>query len=54
MTDRGPPLVLSKWGQNAQTGHYLYVDNIGIVSDQVSQVHAALDESKQDFERDRL
>ena len=54
MTACGPPLVVSKQGQNAQTGHYLYVDSIGIVSDQFSQVHAALDESKQDFERDRL
>ena len=51
---RGQPLVLSKQVQNAQTGHYLFVDNIGVVSDQFSQVHAALDESKQDFERDRL
>ena len=54
MTDRGPPLVFSKQGQNARTRHYLYVDNIGIVSDQFSQVHAVLDESKQDFEKDRL
>ena len=30
------------------------MDNIGIVCDQFSQVHAVLDESKQDFERDRL
>ena len=45
---------MSRQGQNAQTGHYLCVDNIGFVSDQFSQVHAALDESKQDFERDRL
>ena len=48
-----PSLVLDKQGRNAQTGHYLYVDNIGTVSDQFSQVHA-LDESKQDFEGDRL
>ena len=53
-TDRGPPLVLSKHGQNARTRHYLYVDNIGTVSDQFSHVHPALDESKQDFEKDRL
>ena len=45
MTGRGSPLVLTKQGQTAQTGHDLYVDNIGIVSDQFSQVHAALDES---------
>ena len=32
----------------------MHVDNIGIISDQFSQVHAALDESKQDFERERL
>ena len=32
----------------------MHADNIGIVSDQFSQVHAALDESKQDFERKRL
>ena len=43
-----------KKGQNAQTSHYLCVDNIGIVSDQFSQVHAVLDECKLDFERDRL
>ena len=54
MTDRGPPLVVNKQGQNAQINHYLYVDNIGINSDQFSQVHVALDESKQDFVRDRL
>ena len=54
MTDRGPPLVLSNRGQNAQTGHYWYVDNIGIVSAQFSQVHVTLDERKQDFEKDRL
>ena len=28
-------------------------DNIGLVSDQLSQFHAPLEESKQDFERDR-
>ena len=39
MTDRGPPLVLSKQGQIAQLGHYLYVDSIDIVSDHVAQVH---------------
>ena len=54
MTDRGPPLVLSNGGRNAQTGHHLYVDNVGIVSDQFSQVHAALDESNQDSVRGRL
>ena len=41
MTDRGPALVLSKQGRNAQTGHYLHVENIGIVSDQFSQVPEA-------------
>ena len=30
------------------------MDHIGIVSDQFSQIHSALDESKQDFQRDRL
>ena len=54
MTDRGPPLVLSNRGENAQTGHDVYVDNIGIVSDQFSQVHVAVDESKQDFDKGRL
>ena len=33
MTDLGPTLVLSLGGQNAQTGHHLHVDNIGVVSD---------------------
>ena len=54
MTDRGPPLVLSNRGGNAQTGRYLYVDNISIVRDQFSQVDVALDESKQYLEKDRL
>ena len=54
MTDRGPPLLWSKQGQNAQTGHYLHVVNIGIVTDQFSQVHDALDGSEQDFKKDRL
>ena len=35
-------------------GHHLNVDNVGIVSDHVSQVHLALDESTRDFEKDRL
>ena len=30
------------------------MDNIGIVSNQFSPVHVALDESEQDLERDRL
>ena len=54
ITHHGPPLVLSNRGQNAQTGHCWFVDNIGIVSAQFSQVHVTLDESKQDFEKDRL
>ena len=54
VTDRGPPFVFSKQGQNARTRLYLCVDNIGTVSDQFSQVHALLDESKQDFEKERL
>ena len=37
-------------GQNAQTDHHLHVDNIGIVSDHVSQAHLAVDESKKEFE----
>ena len=53
MTDRGPPLVPSNRGRNAQTGDYLRGQHWH-VSDQLSQVHVALDESKQDFERDRL
>ena len=44
MTDRGPPLVLSGRSRDAQTGHYLYVDNIGVVSNHVSHVHLALNE----------
>ena len=50
----GPPLVLSNRGQNAQTGHYLYVGQHWHYQRSVSQVHAALDESKQDFERPSL
>ena len=48
------PLVLSNRDQNVQTGHNLYADNIGIVSDEFSQVHTALDESEEDFEKSRL
>ena len=48
MTDRGPPLILDGRGQIAQTGHYLCVDNTGIVSDHVTQEHMALNESRQD------
>ena len=51
MTDRGPPVVLSNRGQNAQTNHDLYVDNIGIVNDHVAEVHVALKENKQDCEK---
>ena len=56
MADRGPPLALCKKKRSKCTdkSHYLCVDNIGIVSDQFSQVHAVLDECKLDFERDRL
>ena len=54
MTDRGPPLVLGRRGQIAQIRHYLHVDNIGNVSDHVTQVHMALNESRQDFEKSRL
>ena len=54
MTDRGPPLVLSNRSHNAQTNHDLRVDNIGIVSDHVAEVHVALKESKQDCEKGRL
>ena len=54
MTDRGSPLVLGGRGQITQTGHYLYVDNIGIVSDHVTQMHIPLNESRQDFEKSRL
>ena len=42
--------IRSNTCENAQTGHYVYVDNIGVVSDQFSQVHVAVDESEQDFE----
>ena len=41
-------------GVEMTDGHYLYVDNIGIVSDHVAQEHMAMNESKQDFEGDRL
>ena len=54
MADRGPPLVLGSRGQIAQTGHYVYVDNIGIVRDHVAQVHMGSNESRQDFEESRL
>ena len=54
MTDRGPPLVLGGRGQIAQTGHYMYVDDIGIVSDHVTQVHMVFNESRQDFKKSRL
>ena len=37
MTCRGPHLVLGGRGQIAQTGHYVYVANIGIVSDHVTK-----------------
>ena len=50
----GPPFVLGTRGQDAQTDHHLHVDNIGIVSDHVSQAHLAVDESKKEFEKDRL
>ena len=54
MTYRGPPLVLGGRGQIAQTGHYMYVDDIGIVSDRVTQVHMVFNESRQDFKKSRL
>ena len=54
MTDRGPLLVLGGRGQIAQTGPYLYVDDIGIFCDHVTQMHMVLNESRQDFEKSRL
>ena len=54
MTDRGSSPVLGTCGQNAQTDHHLHVDNTGNVSDCVSQAHLAVDESKKEFEKDRL
>ena len=54
MTDRDPPLALTGRSRDAQTGHYLYVDNSGVVSNHVAQVHLALNESKDNFEKHRL
>ena len=54
MTDRGSSPCPGHSRQNAQTDHHLHVDNIGIVSDHVSQAHLAVDESKKEFEKDRL
>ena len=54
MTDHGPPLVFGSQGQIAQTGHFLYVDDICIVTDHVTRVHMALNESEQRFEKSRL
>ena len=45
---------LGSRSQNAQIDHHLQVDNIGIVSDQVARVPVALDESKEDFEINRV
>ena len=42
MTDRGLPFLMGNQSQDAQTGHSLYVDNIGIVSDQAARAHSAL------------
>ena len=54
MTDRGPSLVLGSRGQSAQTGHYFYVHNTGIVGDHASQARLVLNENKGDFQEDRL
>ena len=52
LTDRRHHLGLGSQHQNAQISHYLSVDNIGIVSDHASQVHTALNQSKEDFEKE--
>ena len=51
MTDRGDPLVLDS--QDA-SGHFMYVDNIGILTRNRDHAKQALDDARRDFEKDRL
>ena len=56
MTDRGPPLVLDarESRKAVQCGHYLYVDNVGLISSSGQHAVTVLEEAKVDFEKDRL
>eukprot|EP00959_Pyramimonas_sp_CCMP1952_P329808 6905283-Pyramimonas_sp.AAC.1 len=44
-SDRGPPLVLSP-GEVCSTGHFMYVDNAGIIGLDEGRVAAALSEAQ--------
>ena len=49
LTDRGAPLVLRADGRE-ETAHYVYVDNLGVISGNRDRVEAALHEAHESFD----
>eukprot|EP00974_Lingulodinium_polyedra_P085398 8269531-Lingulodinium_polyedra.AAC.1 len=52
MTDRGPPLLLR--GDTESSGHFMYVDNAGVLSISAEQTARAISEAQKDFEQGNL
>ncbi|CAK0906248.1 unnamed protein product, partial [Prorocentrum cordatum] len=54
LSDRGPPLVLRRGPHSENLGHFMYVDNAGVLGLSDTAVRSALHEAQTDFDRDHL
>ncbi|CAK0812006.1 unnamed protein product [Prorocentrum cordatum] len=54
LSDRGPPLVLGRGTVGSELGHYMYVDNAGVIGFDAARVTCALQEAQRDFDGDHL
>ncbi|CAK0900961.1 unnamed protein product [Prorocentrum cordatum] len=54
LSDRGPPLVLGRGTVGAELGHYMYVDNAGVIGLGAARVTCAPQEAQRDLDGDHL
>ncbi|CAK0838915.1 unnamed protein product [Prorocentrum cordatum] len=54
LSDRGPPHVLGRGTVGSELGHYMYVDNAGVIGFDAARVTCALQEAQRDFDGDHL
>ncbi|CAK0824653.1 unnamed protein product, partial [Prorocentrum cordatum] len=54
LSDRGPPLVLGQGAAGSEPGHYMCVDNAGVIGVDAARVASALQEAQRDFDGDHL
>ncbi|CAK0800111.1 unnamed protein product, partial [Prorocentrum cordatum] len=54
VSDRGPPLVLGRGPAGSELGHYMCVDNAGVIGFDAARVTCALQEAQRVFDGDHL